>query len=62
MKLTTQQMALLTRAMTKLEGADLEIQRALPADELCYDLHERIEEILAEIEMLLNESEEVVYE
>ena len=57
MKLTTQQIALLEKAMDKLEAADSYQQAALGACDLCEDLHYRIEELLAEIEMLVEETE-----
>ena len=58
MKLTVQQITLLERAMTKLEAADSLQQTALGASELAEDLHYRIEELLAEIEMLVEEAEQ----
>ena len=57
MKLTAQQIALLEKAMDKLEAADSYQQAALGATDLCEDLHYRIEELLAEIEMLVEETE-----
>ena len=57
MKLTVQQITLLEKAMSKLEAADSYQQAALGATDLCEDLHYRIEEILAEIEMLVDETE-----
>jgi uncharacterized protein YlxP (DUF503 family) len=57
MKLTVQQITLLEKAMAKLEAADSYQQAALGATDLCEDLHYRIEEILAEIEMLVDETE-----
>lgn len=58
MKLTVQQITLLERAMTKLEAADSLQQTALGASGLAEDLHYRIEELLAEIEMLVEEAEQ----
>lgn len=59
MKLTAQQIALLEKAMSKLEAADSYQQSALGACSMCEDLHNRIEDILAEIEMLIEEPEMV---
>ena len=57
MKLTVQQITLLEKAMAKLEAADSYQQAALGATDLCEDLHYRIEDILAEIEMLVEAAE-----
>jgi len=57
MKLTAEQIVLLSRAMDKLESADYNLQSALPAGDLCYDLHNRIEDLCAEIEQILEEEE-----
>ena len=53
MKLTAEQIVLLSRAMDKLESADYNLQAALPAGDLCYDMHNRIEDLCAEIEEML---------
>lgn len=55
MKLTNEQIAVLNRAMQKLESADSDVQSALPAGDVCYDLHLRIDELCAEIEEMLEE-------
>lgn len=55
MKLTTEQIAMLNRAMQKLESADGDVQAALPAGDVCYDLHTRIDDLCAEIEQMLDE-------
>jgi CRISPR/Cas system-associated exonuclease Cas4 (RecB family) len=59
MELTTQQIVLLEKAMSKLEAADSYQQSALSHSIVSNDLHERIEDILAEIEMLIEEAEMV---
>jgi hypothetical protein len=57
MNLSIEQITLLEKAMHKLESADSYIQIAVgTASE---DLHNRIEEICAEIEMLVEEAEMV---
>lgn len=55
MKLTIEQTVKLQRAMELLEAADGRIQSAL--GEASEDLHNSIEEICADIEMLLEEAE-----
>jgi len=55
MKLTAEQMFLLSRAMDKLSSADSNLQSALPAGDLCYELHSRIEDLLDEIDQILEE-------
>lgn len=57
MKLTNLQVVQLNRAMELLESADSRIQNAL--GESSEDLHYRIEEICADIEQMLEESETV---
>jgi hypothetical protein len=57
MNLSIEQITLLEKAMHKLESADSYIQIAVgTASE---DLHNRIEEVCAEIEMLIEEAEMV---
>jgi hypothetical protein len=57
MKLTNGQIHKLHSAMSKLESADSLQQSALSDYVESSDLHDRIEEILAEIEMLIEEAE-----
>jgi hypothetical protein len=59
MEITTQQIVLLEKAMAKLEAADSYQQSALSDSIMSNDLHDRIEDILAEIEMLIEEAEMV---
>jgi len=55
MKLTAQQIATLRRAMDSLERADTDIQAALPTGDYCYELHNRIEDLCAEVEQMIDE-------
>lgn len=55
MKLAAQQIAFLEKVITRLEAADSFQQSALGASEVSEDLHNRIEDLLAEIELLLEE-------
>jgi hypothetical protein len=57
MKLTSEQVHKLQRAMEKLESANSLQQSALSDYVESSDLHDRIEDILAEIEMLIEEAE-----
>lgn len=57
MKLTNEQVVQLNRAMELLEAADSRIQNALGV--ASEDLHNSIEEICADIEMLIEEAETV---
>lgn len=55
MKLTADQIAVLNHAMQKLESADSDVQAALPAGDVCYDLHTRIDELCADLEQILEQ-------
>ena len=55
MKLNTQQLATLSRALNSLESADSDIQTVLKSDKYCYELHSRIDSLCAEIEQMIDE-------
>ena len=57
MKLTSDQIHKLERAMNSLDSANSLQQSALSQHLASNDLYERIEEICAEIEMLIEEAE-----
>jgi hypothetical protein len=59
MKLSIEQITLLEKAMYKLESADSYLQIALGDSPLRDQLYERLEEVCAEIEMLIEEAEMV---
>lgn len=59
MKLSIEEITLLEKAMFKLESADSYLQAALGNSQLRDQLYERLEEVCAEIEMLIEEAEMV---
>ena len=59
MKLSIEQIILLEKAMLKLEQADSYIQITLGNSQLRDQLSERLDEVLVEIEMMVEEAEMV---
>ena len=59
MKLSIEQIILLEKAMLKLEQADSYIQITLGNSHLRDQLSERLDEVLVEIEMMVEEAEMV---
>jgi len=55
MKLNSAQITQLARALDKLESADYNLQAALPATDYLYELHNRIEDLCAEVEQMIEE-------
>lgn len=56
MQLVQAQASLIRNIITNLDQANADTQFALPAGDLCYSIHSRLEDIQAELEDLLAQS------